>query len=90
MPGAFFAKNLGIRLYIRAVGFVGLRYVNDLGVFELELKRFVFVVRIFNEKIQAAAYGTFHIKTVQSIRFSYSCFVFKIACMVVETLNITH
>ena len=69
MPGAFFAKDLGIRLYIRAAGFVGLRIVNDRGVFELELKSFEFIVRVFDKKIQAAAYGTFHIKTVQGLRF---------------------
>lgn len=69
MPGAFFAKDFGVVLYIRTVGFVGLRIVNDRGVLELELKSFVFIVRVFDEKIQTAAYGTLHIKTVQDLRF---------------------
>jgi hypothetical protein len=30
MPGAFFAKDFGVRLQIRAVGFSGLRIKGDL------------------------------------------------------------
>jgi len=69
MPGTFFAKDLGVCFYIRAVGFIGLRIVNDRGVLELEFKCFVFIVRVFDEKIQTAAYGALHIKTVQSVGF---------------------
>lgn len=69
VPGAFFAEDFGVALYFRAVGFVGLRVVDDGGVLQLELKGFVLVVRVFDEKIQAAAYGAFHNNKVQGSRF---------------------
>jgi hypothetical protein len=55
MPGTFFAKDFGVGLYIRTIGFVGLCIENDSGVLELELKSFVLIVGVFDKKIQAAA-----------------------------------
>ena len=60
VPGAFFAEDFGVIFYFRAVGFFGLRVEDGSGVLELELEGFVLVIRVFDEKIQAAAYGTFH------------------------------
>ena len=62
VPGAFFAEDFGVALDFRAVGFVGLRVVDDFGVLQFELEGFVFVIRVFDEKIQATAYGAFHNK----------------------------
>ena len=60
MPGASFAKDFGVRLYFR-VAVAGLRFKDNAIALELKIIGFVFVIRVFDEKIQAAAYGTFHI-----------------------------
>ena len=59
VPGASFAEDFGFRLDFRvAVG--GLR-IKDGGVaLELKIVGFVFVIGVFEEKIQAAAYGKLH------------------------------
>jgi hypothetical protein len=59
VPGASFAKDFGVRLDFRAaVG--GFLIEDDAVAFELEIIGFVFVIGVFDEKIQAAAYGTLH------------------------------
>ena len=69
VPGAFFAKDFSVVLYFRAAGLFGLRFEDDSGVLQLELEGFVRVIRVFDEKIKAAANGTFHNKKVQGLRF---------------------
>ena len=71
MPGAFFAEDFGVALYFRAIGFFGLRVEDDGGVLQFELEGFVLVIRVFDEKIQAAAYGAFHFQMIQCLVFSY-------------------
>jgi hypothetical protein len=59
MPGASFAKDFGVRLYFRAA-VAGLRLKDNTVALELKIIGFVFVIRVFDEKIQAPAYGTLH------------------------------
>jgi len=59
MPGASFAKDFGVRLYFRAT-VAGLRLKDNAVALEFEIIGFVFVIRVFDKKIEAAAYGTFH------------------------------
>jgi hypothetical protein len=59
VPRAFFAEDFGVGLDFRvAVG--GLRIKDGDVTLELEIVGFVFVIGVFDEKIQAAAYGTLH------------------------------
>jgi hypothetical protein len=59
VPGAAFAKDFGFRPDFRvAVG--SLRIKDDAVALELEIMGFVFVIGVFDEKIQAAAYGALH------------------------------
>ena len=59
VPRAFFAEDFGVRPDFRAaVG--GFLIEDDAVAFELEIIGFVFVIGVFDEKIQAAAYGTLH------------------------------
>jgi hypothetical protein len=44
--------------------------VDDGGVLQLELKGFVFVIRVFDEKIQATEDGAFHFQIIQCLVFS--------------------
>jgi len=59
VPGASFAEDFGVRFYFRAAGgTLGLE--DDAFAFEFEIVGFVFVIGVFDEKIQAAADGTLH------------------------------
>jgi hypothetical protein len=60
MPGAFFAKDFSVHFDVRAAGCFGLGMIDDGVVLQLEFIGFVFIIRGFDEKIQAAAYGTLH------------------------------
>jgi hypothetical protein len=70
VPGAFFAEHFGIALYFRAVGFAGVRIKDNAVILSLELKGFVLVIRVFDEKTQAAADGAFHFQIIQCLVFS--------------------
>jgi hypothetical protein len=60
VPGASFAEDFGVRFYLRAAaGSLGLK--DGAFALELEFIGFVFVIGVFDEKVQAAADGTFHI-----------------------------
>jgi hypothetical protein len=59
VPGASFAEDFGVRFDFRlAAGSVRLK--DDTVALELEIMGFVFVIGVFDVKIQAAAYGTLH------------------------------
>ena len=60
VPGAFFAKDFGVALDLRAAGFSRLSIKDDILALQLEFTGFVFIIGVFDEKIQTAAYGTFH------------------------------
>jgi hypothetical protein len=60
VPGTFFAKDFGVAVDLRAVGFSRIRIKDDIIALQLEFTGFVSIIRVFDEKIQAAAYGTLH------------------------------
>jgi hypothetical protein len=60
VPGAFFAEDFGVVFYFRAFGFFGLGVEDDFGVFQIEVEGFVLIIRVFDEKIEAAANRTLH------------------------------
>jgi hypothetical protein len=60
VPGAFFAKDFGVALDLLAVGFSRLRIKDDILALQFEFKGFVLIIRVFDIKVEAAAYGTFH------------------------------
>ena len=62
VPGAFFAKDFGVAFDLSAVGFRNLGIKDDTLPFQLKFIGFIFIVGVFDEKIQTAAYGTFHNK----------------------------
>jgi hypothetical protein len=64
VPGAFFAEDFGTAIYNRLVGFSDIPVKNNAIFLQLKLINFVSVFRVFDEKIQAAAQGTFHNKKV--------------------------
>ena len=60
VPGASFTEDLGAGFYFRAAaGGLGLK--DGPVALELEIIGFVFVIGVFDEKIDAAAYRTFHV-----------------------------
>jgi hypothetical protein len=69
VPGAFFAKDLGVALDLRAVGFSHLGIKDDILTLQLEFTGFVLIIRVFDEKIQTTAYGTFHFQLIQCLVF---------------------
>jgi hypothetical protein len=60
VPGAFFAKYFRVFLNLSAIGFSGLGIKDNLLALQFEFIGFVFIVGIFDKKIQATAYRTFH------------------------------
>jgi hypothetical protein len=69
VPGAFFAKDFGVAVDLRAVGFSRLGIKDDIIALQLEITGFVRIIRVFDEKIQAAAYGTLHFQLLRCLVF---------------------
>ena len=59
VPGAALAEDFGVRFDFRAA-FGGLGLEDDAVALEFEVKGFVLVIGVFDEKIQTAADGTLH------------------------------
>ncbi|MGD8724962.1 MAG: hypothetical protein PVG00_13570, partial [Desulfobacterales bacterium] len=79
VPGTFFAKDFGVAVDLRAVGFSRIRIKDDILTLQLEFTGFVRIIRVFDEKIQAAAYGTLHFQLLQYLAFGVWCLVSEYA-----------